>query len=56
MPKAHQDKEQNMLPFHKLKTAFNSRNGLNLSFDTHHQTHDFQNLMMYYLHQKPSGR
>lgn len=56
MPKAYQDKEQNMLPFHKLKMAFSSGNGLNLSFDTHHQTLDFQNLMMYQLHQKHSGR
>ena len=47
MPKAHQDKEQNMLPSQKLKMAFSSRNRLNLSFDMRHQTQDFQSLTMY---------
>lgn len=47
MPNVHRGKEQNLLSFHKLKISVSSRNQLNLSFDMHHQTHDFQNLMMY---------
>lgn len=45
-PKAQQDKKQTMLPFHKLKMAFISRNRLNLSFDTRHRMQDFRSLMM----------
>lgn len=47
MPNLHPDKKQNMLLFYKLKISFSSRNQPNLSFDMHHQTHDFQHLMMY---------
>lgn len=41
MPKIYQDKDQSVLPFHRLKMTFDSRNRLNLSFDTCHQTQDF---------------